>query len=314
MADSPHGKEDKSSSTSVDFKDQKSSQKPQSSTYSQLSSNGDSSSSQSKTASTATLPGSDQSTYTIENPTGLVNAYERQKEENKELKQSLTEFTNKLSTMEEILGQIDEKTARQIKSQLEEAEKNKREAEEFRQKLIADTKAELEAKYNPQVRQLEQSNLTLTNSLEALFRQQALSDAFSRNNGADYNAFSALLPGRMKPVYVEYEDPTSPTGKRMKLQKFTNMDDTPIIDENGRELAIGEVFKAANTGKYGLPLKATFNDFNQAQGDGFYQGSVGSDIVNPWTEKHWNLTAQGRILKENAGLAKQMAAQAGKKI
>jgi hypothetical protein len=96
--------------------------------------------------------------------------------------------------------------------------------------------------------------------------------------------------------------------------RFTNMDETPITDESGRELSLGEIYKAANTGKWGAPLKATFSEFNQAQGDGFYQGGVGSDIINPWTDKNFNLTKQGAIYKENPQLARQMAAQAGKKL
>lgn len=251
---------------------------------------------------------------TIEKPEEFLSAYERQKEENRELKETLKSLTDKLSAIEGTLGSIDEATAKQIKQQVEELERAKRETEEFRQKLIEDTKNELEAKYNPQVRQLEQSNLILSSSLESLFKQQALSEAFSRNNGLDFHSFSALIAGRLKPIYVDYDDPTSPTGKRMKIMRFTNMDDTPITDDNGRELSLVEIFKAANTGKYGAPLKATFNEFNQAQGDGFYQGSVGADIVNPWSEKNFNLTQQGKIYRENPALAKQMAAQAGKKI
>lgn len=249
----------------------------------------------------------------IEKPEEFLNAFERQKAENKELKETLKALTDKLGAIEGTLGSIDESTARQIQKQIEEAEKTKREAEEFRQKLIAQTQSELEAKYQPQVKQLEQSNMILTSSLDSLFRQQALNESFARNNGVDFPSFSALIAGKLKPVYVDYEDPTSPTGKRMKIMRFTNMDDTPITDESGRELSLGEIYKAANTGKYGGPLKATFGEFNQAQGDGFYQGGVGSDILNPWTEKHLDLTKQGAIYKENPNLARQMAAQAGKK-
>jgi hypothetical protein len=250
----------------------------------------------------------------IEKPQELLNAFERQKQENKDLKETLKGLTDKLSAIEGTLGSIDESTAKQIQKQIEEAERTKREAEEFRQKLIAQTEAELEAKYKPQVSKLEQTNIILSNSLEALFKQQALQESFARNNGVDFPSFSALVAGTLKPVYVDYEDPTSPTGKRVKVMRFTNMDETPITDESGRELSLGEIYKSANTGKWGAPLKATFSEFNQAQGDGFYQGGIGSDIINPWTDKHFNLTNQGKIYKENPALARQMAAQAGKKL
>lgn len=251
---------------------------------------------------------------TIEKPQELLNAFERQKQENRDLKETLKGLTDKLSAIEGTLGSIDESTAKQIQKQIEEAERTKREAEEFRQKLISQTEAELEARYKPQVSKLEQTNVILSNSLEALFKQQALQESFARNNGIDFPSFAALVAGTLKPVYVDYDDPTSPTGKRVKVMRFTNMDETPITDENGRELSLGEIYKAANTGKWGAPLKATFSEFNQAQGDGFYQGGVGSDIINPWSDKHLNVTQQGVIYKQNPQLARQMAAQAGKKL
>jgi len=56
-------------------------------------------------------------------------------------------------------------------------------------------------------------------------------------------------------------------------------------------------------------------DPNQGGGSG---GSGGGGKAmggnNPWKKETWNMTAQGRMLRDNPEMAKRMAAQAGKKI
>ncbi len=46
------------------------------------------------------------------------------------------------------------------------------------------------------------------------------------------------------------------------------------------------------------------------QGDGTGAGT-GNSGTNPWAKETWNLTEQGRLVRDNPALAKQMAAQAG---
>lgn len=42
-------------------------------------------------------------------------------------------------------------------------------------------------------------------------------------------------------------------------------------------------------------------------------GGDGNTVKNPWSKEHFNLTEQGRLLRENPELAKQLMAAAGKK-
>lgn len=251
----------------------------------------------------------------IKDPKALLNAFERQKTENAALKQSLDSLTEKLATIEGTLGNLDQTTALQIKKQIDDAEKAKEQQQKFIEDVTAKTRIDLENKYKPQIDQLSQANTLYSHQLKSLLEQQALNESLATNNGSDYVSFASLIHGRLRVEYTELEDPTSPTGKRMKLHRFLNQDGTPIIDDGGRELGLVEVFKAINQGKYGAPLKACFHEFNQSNGDGYYQGSNnGSDIVNPFSEKHWNLTKQGELYTNNPTLAKQMAAQAGRTI
>lgn len=43
-------------------------------------------------------------------------------------------------------------------------------------------------------------------------------------------------------------------------------------------------------------------------------GSKGGSSSNPWSEKNWNMTEQGKIFQENPEKARQLAASAGSKI
>jgi len=44
------------------------------------------------------------------------------------------------------------------------------------------------------------------------------------------------------------------------------------------------------------------------------KGGKGVSGANPWSADSWNMTEQGRILRENRTKAEQLAAQAGTKI
>ena len=250
----------------------------------------------------------------IENPKNFLSAHERVKAENKDLKAALSELQGKLGVIEASLGTLDATTAIQIQQKIQESERLKAEQETFRRTLIAETESTLKSQYEPQIKTLEQSNIALTNTMASILEQQALSAAFSRNNGSDFQAFAALMSSRLKAEFFDVQDPASPTGMRKELRRFTRIDGSTLTDAQGVELSVQQVFRAANAGDYGSPMKATFNEFNQSTGDGFYQGSTGSDIQNPWSKAHWNLTAQGKIAKQNLSLARQMAAQAGKSL
>ena len=95
----------------------------------------------------------------IRNPEGLVNAHERVKEEKRQLQAQFDELSTKLGTIEQTLGQIDATTAEQIKRQIAEAEKLKAEKEEQEQRLITQTIDKQKELYEPQIKQLEESNL-----------------------------------------------------------------------------------------------------------------------------------------------------------
>lgn len=266
------------------------------------------------TTSTATPSTEEQPV--IENPAGLLNAFDRLKLENAGLKDQYGQVTSKLEAIESTLGKLDANTAQQIKAQLEETERVKAEQERFRASLVEEKTAELEAKFLPQISRLEQSNVSLSQTLESFQRNDALARSFSRHNGENFPEFAALLSvAGLTPEFTEVADPLSPTGERKEVKRFTKPDGSAITDEQGKELEISEIYKKSNQGGFGASLRATFRDYNQASGDGFYQGSVGSsDIKNPWSEKHFNLTTQGKILRESPALARQMASQAGKTI
>ena len=245
----------------------------------------------------------------------MVNAHERVKAENVELKATLEALQKKVGVIESVFGQLDANQAEQIKQQIAEAERLKSEKEQTEQRLITSTIAKQEEIFKPQIMQLEQSNLAQAQTIQSFLEDQALSQVFSTNNGSDFYAFKSLFPQYWKAEFVDIEDRFAPGGIRKQVKRFVKVDGTPVTDESGVELSINQLFQQANKGVYGNPLKASFNEFNAASGDGFYQGATGeSGIKNPFTEQHWNVTAQGNLLRQNRALAQQMAAQAGKKI
>ena len=248
----------------------------------------------------------------IRDPQKLLSAHETVKQENAELKAQLKETQDKLRLIEQSLGNLSETTAREIRQQLEEAQRVKAEKDQ----LIAEAVLAEQQKYLPQIQQLEQSNLTLTQTLESFQCNQALSSAFGANNGGNFAEFAALLPvAGLTPEYIEVNDPISPTGKSKKLKRITQVDGSAITDKQGKELIPSEIFREMNTGRFGSAIKATFQEYNQSNGDGFFHGeSNGSPQENPWSKTHWNLTKQGQLVKNNRALARQMASSEGYSI
>jgi hypothetical protein len=119
-----------------------------------------------------------------------------------------------------------------------------------------------------------------------------------------------LYGTRLKPEFVNVPDSANSSQTLLKLKRFVSPDGSPITDEQGVELSVAQVYQKANSGGFGAPLKATFLEFNQSSGDGFFSSDQGNDTMNPWTAKHFNLTRQGQIQRENPALANQMKQQA----
>ena len=53
--------------------------------------------------------------------------------------------------------------------------------------------------------------------------------------------------------------------------------------------------------------------FKEKGRDPYDTSGSGDTVKNPWSKEHFNLTEQGRLLRENPELAKQLMAAAGKK-
>lgn len=59
--------------------------------------------------------------------------------------------------------------------------------------------------------------------------------------------------------------------------------------------------------------RAVQERFKEKGRDPYDTSGSGDTVKNPWSKEHFNLTEQGRILRENPELAKQLMAAAGKK-
>ena len=87
--------------------------------------------------------------------------------------------------------------------------------------------------------------------------------------------------------------------KQGGLDKFT-------FDRDGRPVGVEEVLK---------PLKESSPHlFKKAGGYDPAAGGSPSGATNPWKKETFNLTEQGRILKQDPAQARELAAAAGVKI
>ena len=97
--------------------------------------------------------------------------------------------------------------------------------------------------------------------------------------------------GALDPDYLIY--------KQGGLEKFT-------FDTDGKPIGIDDVVKPLKESAPHLFKQKEGADYNPAGGAG-----AGGGTTNPWKKETYNLTEQGRILKENPVQAKQLASAAG---
>ncbi len=97
--------------------------------------------------------------------------------------------------------------------------------------------------------------------------------------------------GALDPDYLIY--------KQGGLEKFT-------FDADGKPIGIDDVVKPLKESAPHLFKQKEGADYNPAGGAG-----AGGGTTNPWKKETYNLTEQGRILKENPVQAKQLASAAG---
>ena len=239
------------------------------------------------------------SDVTIQNPQGLLNAYERQKQANHDLKAKLEALQNQVSM---ITSQVGGQSNGSFSAQLEQLKQVSEQIE------LA--KSEVRSQYEPQIQQLTQSNQQLSKTVAKQLEAQALQSLFAKNNGDQFSDFYPLASTRFKPVFKDIDDPI--LGKRKEVVRFTKLDGTPFVDDKGVELEPKDILAKANRGEYGSALSHTFKDYNAANGDGFSNGGRGGYNAknNPWATG--NLTEQTKVYKKNPGLAKQLREAAKK--
>lgn len=173
-------------------------------------------------------------------------------------------------------------------NEVNEAKKQAEEALKERDKQLADLKkaAEGNEELRKQIEELQQQNKTAAEQYEAKLRDMAVTTAIKlavAGNAHDPDLVASLMD-------------------KSKIE----------IDENGNVKAgLDDQIKALRESKGFLFVEkdGTGAKFRGAKPpEGSDKGSSGQK--NPWSKEHFNLTEQGRILRENPELAKQLQAAA----
>jgi len=173
-------------------------------------------------------------------------------------------------------------------NEVNEAKKQAEEALKERDKQLADLKkaAEGNEELKKQIEQLQIENKTKEQEYQTKLRDMAVT-----------TAIKLAVAGQV-------HDPDLVAGllDKSKIE----------VDENGNiKAGLDDQLKALRESKVFLfieqkPAGTTFRGATPA--DGRDQGAGG--IKNPWSREHFNLTEQGRILRENPELAKKLKASA----
>lgn len=175
-------------------------------------------------------------------------------------------------------------------NEVNEAKKQAEEALKERDKQLADLKkaAEGNEELRKQIEELQQQNKTAAEQYEAKLRDMAVTTAIKlavAGNAHDPDLVASLMD-------------------KSKIE----------IDENGNVKAgLDDQIKALRESKAFLFIQKNDGSGAKFKGAKPIEGSdkdSGGGQKNPWSKEHFNLTEQGRILRENPELAKQLMAAA----
>jgi len=194
---------------------------------------------------TSTLP----DTVNGEDIGPLKRAYERQKEEARQLKEQM-------QRLEQMLGNSNpEEVQRQI-AELKAAQERAKQMEQLQ--------AEAEAKYKRQQEELQQQHQgevkRLKAEIEERDRQQTYQSLFAANNGlgTEYPVFEAVAS-----KYWDY-DPATKT-----ITKFKKPDGSTLFtdaDDGVKEASAADFIREVQIGTYGKALQACFPPLNRSSG------------------------------------------------
>lgn len=224
---------------------------------------------------------------------GLANALDRFKQASgvsdpRKLKARLDEA----QTIRERFGDLDPEDAAAAIARLEELESG--EGDKDREAEIKRIREGLETKYTKQLDEKDTRINRLTKSVEDREIRQKITAALSKLpllEGVEDGARLVLMDKSPKVVWDEDEARGV------------------FVGELGEEIDVSTFVEAWSKTKEGQGYMRESG--NRGSNSSNNRGAGGSGGKNPWAKDSRNLTEQGRIMKENPALAKQLKAAAG---
>ena len=239
---------------------------------------------------------------------------------NRDLSSSLEEMGKKMDEMGKKFDSIDLDEITKLRAEKADAEARKKEAEKAKlleqgkyEELLKKQKEELEAIAATQAAEIKKQLDAIAAEKEQIAKNYEGLDARHKKSFMEREIISAAHSAQA----IDPEDIQLRLTKEIKVESVDGRDLVVVLDDKGevRRDANGKPLTVAQRVE---ELKGSERTAHLFKGGKVGTGSKtipGSDggTVNPWKKETRNLTEQGRILKENPELAKQMKAEAGLK-
>lgn len=233
------------------------------------------------------------------NVTALSNALTAQKEDNRKVKARVAELEAKIKGLPEDFDPAEVETLRERVAELEAAVEGDPKSKEKQQKEAARLREMLDQKMASERKKWDTEKADL---------QRQISERDTRiarlliDNGLD----AAMDSANIDPKY-------------RKAVRAMLRDQVKVVDKDGNYAAVVETDLDPE-----LPLDRFVADWSQSddgrafvgqpKGGGAGGGQGSNTTKNPWSKDHWNMTEQGKLIRENPTKARQLAKEAGKQV
>lgn len=234
------------------------------------------------------------------NVVALSNALARQKDDNRKAKERIAELEAKIKGLPEDFDPTEVEALKEKIAELEAAADGDPKSKEKQQKDAARLREMLDQKMAAERKRWETEKAEL---------QRQIADKSARiakllvDNGLD----AAMDGANIDPKY-------------RKAVRAMLRDQVKVVDrDDGSSVAVVETDLDPE-----LALDRFVADWSQSddgriyvgtpKGGGAGGGGGGATTKNPWSKDHWNLTEQGKLIRENPTKARQLAKEAGKQV
>ncbi|MEJ8571235.1 hypothetical protein [Microbaculum marinum] len=231
----------------------------------------------------------------------LQNAFERQKTENRDLKAKIADLERKV---EGLPDDFDPQEYDQLKQRIEELEADDNDGKDKdrdKEEAVNRVREKYEQKLERAKRDREESDRQKDEENAAL-REQL------RNSTISTSLNEAMEQANIDPKF-------------RKAVRAILRDQVKVIDKDGDPFAVVETDLDPEQ-----PLAAYVAEWGDSDEGKIYVGKPvgggangndrrgGGSAKNPWKDDQWNLTEQGRIIKEDRQKADRLAREAGKEL